>query len=66
PVVGAAFRSRTRRSLDSELAIFITPRIVTAGRVSGPAPETPGETSDRLQQRTGELTRQLTPRMPPP
>ena len=66
PVVGAAFRSRTRRSLNSELAIFITPRIVSAGRVSGPAPETPGETSDRLQQRTGELTRRLTPRMPPP
>lgn len=66
PVVGAAFRSRTRRSLESELAIFITPRIVVAERVGAEPAETPGETSDRLQQQVEGLTRRLTPRMPPP
>lgn len=58
PLVGAAFRSRTRRSLDSELAILITPRIVTAERMNGAIPD--------LQQRANELARKLSPRPPPP
>jgi len=66
PVVGAAFRSRTRRGLDSELAIFITPRIVTAGRIEGRAVETPGQASDRLRRRADELNRRLTPPGPLP
>lgn len=66
PVLGGAFRSRTRRSLDSELAIFITPRIVMAQRMRGAAPETPAEASDRLKGRAEDLTRELTPRTPPP
>lgn len=66
PVVGGAFRHRTRHSVESELAIFITPRIVTAERLGGAPPESAGEVSDRLRQRAGELTRELTPPLPPP
>lgn len=58
PLVGAAFRSRTQHSLDSELAILITPRIVTAERMNGAIPD--------LQQRANELARKLSPRPPPP
>lgn len=66
PIVGGAFRSRARRSLDSELAIFITPRIVMAQAATAAPPETPAETSDRLQHKLDELARQLTQRRTPP
>jgi pilus assembly protein CpaC len=66
PIVGGAFRTRTRRGLDSELAIFITPRIVVAERIGGGAIETPGEASERLRQRADGLVRELAPRAPPP
>ena len=66
PIVGGAFRSRARRGLDSELAIFITPRIVMAQAATAAPPETPAETSDRLQHKLDELARQLTQRRTPP
>ncbi|MBV6415647.1 MAG: hypothetical protein CMLOHMNK_00160 [Steroidobacteraceae bacterium] len=66
PVVGSAFRHRTRRNVDAELAIFITPRIVTAERLGGPAPESTAARSGRLKEEAEGLARQLAPRRPPP
>jgi len=66
PVVGGAFRARTRRSTDSELAIFITPRIV-AGEpgTAGPA-EAAQALAERLQGQIDALAPQPLPPAPPP
>lgn len=65
PVVGGAFRSRTRRSLDSELAIFITPRIVSGEAARGAPAERPQATAERLQDRIDALTPPSPPRPAP-
>ncbi|MBV6423623.1 MAG: hypothetical protein NAOJABEB_01422 [Steroidobacteraceae bacterium] len=66
PVLGTAFRARTRRSADAELAIFITPRIVQAERLERPPPEAASATSQRLGKEADRLSRELAPRSPPP
>lgn len=50
PVVGSAFRARARRSADSELAIFITPRIVAAEPAIAAAPESAAARARRLER----------------
>lgn len=61
PIVGGAFRSRSRRSVDSELAIFITPRLVSAEPAIGGAPEAAAERSKRLQREADRAAAELTP-----
>ncbi|MGE3827147.1 MAG: type II and III secretion system protein family protein [Steroidobacteraceae bacterium] len=66
PLIGSAFRARTRRSVDAELAIFITPRIVQAERLGHPPRETASAASDRLRSEAESLSRKLAPRSPAP
>jgi len=66
PVVGGAFRSRTRRSADSELAIFITPRIVSGEPARSAPAERPQATAERLRGRIDALAPPVPPRPAPP
>lgn len=64
PVVGGAFRSRTRRSADSELAIFITPRIVAGEPGRSPSDSGAQATHERLQRQIDTLEPPALPHPP--
>lgn len=55
PVAGALFRQRARRGQSSELAIFITPRIVQAVPVKESAADPTLELGERMRDRAREL-----------
>jgi pilus assembly protein CpaC len=55
PAIGAAFRSRARRSQDSELAIFITPRFATPEPASDVVADDADALARSLQQRAEAL-----------